>query len=136
MAGAPAAWAGRRAPPPPRHGLAVGLGSLGHERVGHRGDLGVEEPGGALGVDAVDDRIEPAHRVGTAGRGVVLGGVVEGLDERAYGGVGPQTLAPGLLQRVLGEQRAGADGGVAALLVVAAGDVVTEDPAGAGTGGG
>ena len=97
--------------------------------VGDRGDLGVGEADGALRVDAVDDRVEPADRVGAAGGGVVVGGVVERLDDRPSGGVGRQPAAPGLLQRVLGEQRAGADGGVAALLVVPAGDVVAEDAA-------
>ena len=113
---------------------AVGRGAVGDDRVGDRGDLGVGEPDGALGVDPVDDRVEPAHRVGAAGGGVVVRGVVERLDDGAGRGVGGQAAAPGLLQRVLGEQRAGADGGVAALLVVPAGDVVAEDPARGGAG--
>ena len=72
----------------PRHVLAVGGGPLGDDRVGDGGDLGVGEPDGALGVDPVDDRVEPADRVGAAGGGVVVGGVVERLDDGAGGGVG------------------------------------------------
>src|SRR5688500_14538177 len=117
---------------PPFRVLAVGRGAVAHDAVGDGGDLGVGEPDGALGVDAVDDRVQPAHGVGSAGGGIVVSGVVEGLHDGADGGVGGQAAAPGLLQGVLGEQGAGADGRVAALLVVPAGDVVAEDAAGGG----
>src|SRR5688500_16564033 len=101
---------------PPLHVVAVGRGAVADDRVGDGGHLGVGEPDGALRVDPVDDRVEPADRVGATGGGVVVGGVVERLDDRADGGIGGQAAAPGLLQRVLGEQGAGADGRVAALL--------------------
>src|SRR5918998_6644721 len=104
--------------------LPVRGGPLVGDAGGDGGDLVVGDPDRALGVDPVDDRVEPPDRVGAAGRGVVVGGVVEGLDEAAGGGVAIQVRPPGLLQRVAREQRAGADGGVAALLVVPAGDVV------------
>src|ERR687894_2977439 len=114
--------------------LPVRGGPLVGDVGGHGGDLVVGQPDGALGVDPVDDRVQPAHRVGAAGGGVVVGGVVERLDQAARGGVAVLVGPPGLLQRVAGEQRAGADGGVAALLVVPTGDVVAEDPPGRGAG--
>ena len=73
--------------------FAVGARAVGDDGVGDGGDLGVGEPDGALGVDPVDDRVEPADRVGAAGGRVVVGGVVERLDERAGGGVGGQAAA-------------------------------------------
>src|SRR3712207_6025159 len=98
-----------------RSALSLGGGPLVDDGPGDAGDLVVGQADGALGVDPVDDRVEAAHRVGATGGRVVVGGVVERLDQGAGGRVAVEPLAPGLLQRVLGEQRARADGGVAAL---------------------
>src|SRR5690606_39155391 len=62
-------------------GGAVGAGQSGRDDpVGDVGDLlggGAPE---AVGGDHADDREDPARDVGPAGRGVVVGGVVERLD--------------------------------------------------------
>src|SRR3712207_8626846 len=107
-----------------RSALPLGGGPLVDDGPGDAGDLVVGEPDGALGVDPVDDRVQPSHGIGQPAGGIVVRGVVERLDDGPGGGVATQPGTPGLLQRIAGEQRARAHAGVAALLVVPAGDVV------------
>ena len=51
-----------------------------HDGLGDRGGLGVGQPAGALGGRVIDDREDLADQVRPAGRGVVVGRVVERLD--------------------------------------------------------
>ena len=91
---------------------------------------------GALGGDGDDHRVDAADGVRAAGGAVVVGGVVERLDQAAHAVVGRGVRVVALLQRRLREQRARADPRVAGLLVAGADDVVGHDPAGAGRVGG
>ena len=111
-------------------GRAVGaLHPGGDDPVGDGRDLVVGQPAAAVGRDHVDHREDPAGQVGAAGGRVVVGGVVERLDDGRDAPVGVEVVAVELLERAAGEQRAGADRVEGRLLVAAAGDVVAEDPA-------
>src|SRR6476620_12094192 len=102
----------------------------GHEGVDVGADLVVGEPAVAVRGDGRDDREDPAGEVGTAGGGVLVGRVVEGLDGAERGVLDRELLMPELLQGAPGEEGAGADGVELVLLVAAAGHVVGEQPAG------
>jgi len=78
--------------------LPVRGGPLVDDARGDRGDLVVAQPDRALGLHPVDDRVQPAHRVRATGGGVVVGGVVERLDQAARGDLRGQVGPPGLLQ--------------------------------------
>jgi hypothetical protein len=92
-------------------------------------DLVVGEPAGALVGHAHDDRPDPAGQVGTTGRRVVVGGVVERVDAQLDRlGLG-DAVAVALLEGAAGEDAAAADAVEAALLVAAARHVVAEDAA-------
>ena len=85
---------------------------------------------GALGADDHRGRIDAAHQVGAAGRGVVVGGVVQRLDGHPQRRVGVDDPRVQLLHRRLGEDRARAHRLVALFLdVPAAGRVERHDAA-------
>ena len=102
------------------------------DRAGDVGHDGLVDPLGAFGGGGHDHGVEVAGRVGSAGGGVVVGRVVEGLDGDLDGLVGADVPVVALLEGALREDRARADGVEVAFGVDAADDVEAVDLAGFG----
>src|SRR6185437_6899584 len=125
-----ACWLARR---PQRGGRAVGQAHPAvHYLLRVVGRLLVGQPAEAVIGDRRDHREDPPGQVGAAGGGVVVGGVVQRLHAGEYRVGDRHVVGVVLLERGLGEDRAGADRVEAVLLVRAARHVVAEDPAGPG----
>src|SRR5579875_2770065 len=96
----------------------------------HRGALVVGAEPRAARIRERPRRPDPPAQVRATGRGVVVGGVIKGLERHANRVLLGEPAAPQLLQRTAREEGPGADRVEVVLLVAAAGDVVGEDPAG------
>jgi long-chain acyl-CoA synthetase len=90
--------------------------------------LPVRHPGEAVRGHGGDDGEHLPGEVGSAGRRVVVGGVVQRLHAGQHRVMGGHVLDVELLQRAHREYRSRADGVEPAFLGGAAGDVVAEDP--------
>ena len=82
-----------------------------------------------VGGDRGHQRVDPPDQVGTAGGGVLVGRLVEGLDGQLHGVVAGHAHPVAELDGGAGVASARAGGVVLGLLVVAAGHVVGEDAA-------
>src|SRR6266496_6099934 len=100
---------------------------LGHDRLGDVPYLLVGQPGDPVGGGQQDRRVEPPGHVRAAGGGVLVGRVVQRVDHHPDHVVRAEADPPDLLQRALGERRAGPDAVVAVLLVPSTGHVVAEE---------
>ena len=97
----------------------------GPEPLGH---LVVVDPLESVRGDRGDRRVDAPHQVGAPGRGVLVGGLEQGLDGEVDGGLTGHGVAPADLDHGAGVEAARAGAGLEALLVPAAGDVVLEQP--------
>ncbi len=98
-------------------------------RLRQPGDLLLAQPAVPVLRDGHHHRVDAARHVRTTGGRVVVGSVVERLEDHGRGLLLGHLLPVELLERAAGEDRAGADPGEAQLLGAAAGHVVGEDPA-------
>ena len=94
------------------------------------GHLGLVRLDVAVGGDHGDQGVDAPHQVGAASAGVLVGRLVEGLDGQLDRLVAGQALAEAQLDRRPGVTATRAGGLVVGFFVVAAGDVVGEDPPG------
>src|ERR671935_2001048 len=110
-------------------GSALPVGASGNDPLGCLADRGVVQPLVALGGHRGHGRHDAPDQVGAAGAGVLVGGVVQRLDQHVDGGVAVHAVPVALLQAAAGVLAARAGGVVVGVLVAAAGHVVAEDTA-------
>src|SRR5262249_33824653 len=117
-----------------RHGSgsASGPGALGQDRLADALHLVVGYVPEAGPGDGLHGGKDAAYQVGTARPDVLVGGVDERLERDAQRLVAAHLALPKLLQRIARVLRARALRVEVGLLVAAAGDVVLEQPSGAG----